>query len=168
MSIVIKTERLNLKKIEYKDLKNLVNCLNNWNVVKWLSNVPYPYTLKDAEKWLDKSTKEELALNIYLRNDLIGGITIDKRTSNKIPVLGYWLGEQYWGKGYASEACNSLISYFFSNHSGNILYASHMLNNEKSKKILLNLGFQKVSEGKVFSLSKNIEVEDVNYKLVNS
>ena len=37
-----------------------------------------------------------------------------------------------------------------------------------SKKILLNLGFQKMSEGKVFSLSKNIEVEDVNYKLVNS
>ena len=168
MSIVIKTERLNLKKIEYKDLKNLVNCLNNWNVVKWLSNVPYPYTLKDAEKWLDKSTKEELALNIYLRNDLIGGITIDKRTSNKIPVLGYWLGEQYWGKGYASEACNSLISYFFLSHSDNKLYASHIFQNEKSKKILLSLGFNKVSTGKVFSLSKKIEVEDINYELINS
>ena len=33
-----------------------------------------------AEKWLDKSTKEELALNIYLRNDVIGGIT---------PVTGF-------------------------------------------------------------------------------
>ena len=109
-----------------------------------------------------------MALNIFLKNNLIGGITIDKRTSVNTPVLGYWIGEDYWGKGYAIEACNSLISYFFSNHSGNIIYASHMLNNEKSKKILLNLGFQKVSEGKVFSLSKNTEVEDVNYKLVNS
>ena len=168
MSIAINTERLNLKKIEKKDLKVLVNHLNNWNVVKWLVNVPYPYTFNDAEKWLEKSSKEELALNIFLKNNLIGGITIDKRTSNNTPVLGYWIGEDYWGKGYAIEACNSLISYFFSNHSVNILYASHMLNNEKSKKILLNLGFQKVSEGKVFSLSKNIEVEDVNYKLVNS
>ena len=43
-----------------------------------------------------------------------------------------------------------------------------MLKNEKSKKILLNLGFQKVSEGKIFSLSKNTEVDDVNYELVNS
>ena len=43
-----------------------------------------------------------------------------------------------------------------------------MLKNEKSKKILLNLGFQNVSKGKVFSLSKNKEVEDVNYELVNS
>ena len=168
MSIIIKTERLNLKKIDKKDLNNLVNHLNNWNVVQWLVNVPYPYTLKDAEKWLDKSTKEELALNIYLRNDLIGGITIDKRTSNKIPVLGYWLGEKFWGKGYAIEACNCIISYFFSNHSENKLYASHMLQNKKSKKILLNLGFNEVSKGKVFSLSKKIEVEDINYELVKS
>ena len=168
MSIAINTERLNLKKIENKDLHVLVNQLNNWNVVKWLVNVPYPYTFNDAEKWLEKSSKEELALNIYLKSILIGGITIDKRTTNNSPVLGYWIGEEYWGNGYALEACNSLISYFFSNHSGNILYASHMLTNEKSKKILLNLGFQNVSKGKVFSLSKNKEVEDVNYELVNS
>ena len=43
-----------------------------------------------------------------------------------------------------------------------------MLKNEKSKKILLNLGFKKVSEGKVFSLSKNDEVDDVNYELIKS
>ena len=168
MSIIINSERLNLKKIEKKDLKNLINYLNNWNVVKWLINVPFPYTLKDAEKWFYKSTKEELALNIYLRNDLIGGITIDKRTDNNTHVLGYWIGEEYWGKGYAIEACNSLISYFFSNHSENKLYASHMLKNEKSKKILLNLGFEMVSKGKVFSLSKNTEVDDVYYELVHS
>ena len=168
MSIVIHSERLILKKIEKKDLKNLINYLNNWNVVKWLINVPYPYTLKDAEKWLYKSSKEELALNIYLRNDLIGGITIDKRTDNNTHVLGYWIGEEYWGKGYAIEACNSLISYFFSNHSENKLYASHMLKNEKSKKILLNLGFIKISTGKVFSLSKNKEIDNINYELVNS
>ena len=136
--------------------------------MKWLVNVPYPYTLIDAEKWLDKSSKEELTLNIFIKNNLIGGITIDQRTTNNTPVLGYWIAEEYWGKGYAIEACDSLISYFFTNHSGNKLYASHLYENEKSKKILLNLGFQKVSESKVFSLSKNTEIEDVNYELVNS
>ena len=168
MSIEIKTERLILKKIEKKNLKVLLNLLNNWNVVQWLVNVPYPYTFNDAEKWLDKSSKEELALNIFLKNNLIGGITIDKRADNNTHVLGYWIGEEYWRKGYAIEACKSLISYFFSNHSENKLYASHMLKNEKSKKILLNLGFEKVSESKIFSLSKNTEVDDVNYELVNS
>ena len=168
MSIIIKTERLNLKKIDKKDLNNLVTCLNNWNVVKWLVNVPYPYTFNDAEKWIVKSSKEELALNIYLKSSLIGGITIDKRTSNKNSVLGYWLCEEYWGNGYATEACHSLISYFFSNNSDDTLYASHMIKNKKSKKILLNLGFNEVSRGKVFQLSKKTEVEDINYELVKS
>ncbi len=43
-----------------------------------------------------------------------------------------------------------------------------MFQNEKSKKILLSLGFNKVSTDKVFSLSKNKEVEDINYELINS
>ena len=168
MSIIINTERLTLKKIEKKDLKILINHLNNWNVVKWLVNVPYPYTLTDAETWLDKSSKEELALNIYLKSILIGGITIDKRTTNNSPVLGYWIGEEYWGKGYALEACNFLIRYFFSNHSGNILYASHMLKNEKSKKIILSLGFKEIGLGSKYSLSRQEEIEDINYQLIKS
>ena len=168
MSIIIKTERLNLKKIDKKDLNNLVSCLNNWNVVKWLVNVPYPYTLNDAEKWFVKSSKEELALNIYFKSYLIGGVTIDKRTSNETFVLGYWLSEEYWGKGYATEACSSLISYFFSNNSDDKLYASHMAQNKKSKKILLKLGFNEVSKGKAYSISKKTEVVDINYELVKS
>ena len=168
MSIIIQTERLILKKIDKKDLNNLVNSLNNWNVVKWLVNVPYPYTLNDAENWLEKSSKEELALNIYFKSYLIGGVTIDKRTSNETFVLGYWLNEECWGKGYATEACNSLISYFFSNNSEDKLYASHMAQNIKSKKILLKLGFNEVSKGKVFSISKKKEIEDINYELVKS
>ena len=168
MSIIIKTDRLILKKIDKKDLNNLLHYLNNWNVVKWLVNVPYPYILNDAKKWLDKTYKEKLALNIYLNSNLIGGITIDKRTSNKTFVLGYWLGEEYWGRGYAIEACDTLISYFFSNYPNDKLYASHMLENKKSKKILLNLGFNEVRKGKAFSLSKKTEVENINYELVKS
>ena len=39
---------------------------------------------------------------------------------------------------------------------------------KNQKKILLSLDFNKVSTGKVFSLSKKIEVEDINYELINS
>ena len=38
----------------------------------------------------------------------------------------------------------------------------------KNQKNLLSLGFNKVSTGKVFSLSKKTEVEDINYELINS
>ena len=169
MSITIKTDRLVLKKIELKHIDQLIKNLNNMNISNWLINVPYPYTIIDANNWVNKSTKEELCLNIYHQNFLIGGITIDNRKeNNKSNVLGYWIGEEHWGNGYALEACKSLISYFFLNTSEKKIYASHMTENEKSKKILLTLGFNKISTGKVYSISRQVEVEDINYELIKS
>ena len=168
MPIQIQTERLNLKKIEQKDLNQLIKNLNNWNIVKWLVNVPYPYTINDAKNWMDKTIKEELTLNIYLNNSLIGGITIDSRSEDNKNVLGYWLVEDHWGKGYVSECSKSLISYFFSNYSEKKIIASHIIDNEKSKKILIGLGFKKINTSNVFSLSRNENVKDINYELIKS
>ena len=39
-----------------------------------LSNVPHPYTDKDADYWLGKIENEELNLNIFLYDVLIGGV----------------------------------------------------------------------------------------------
>ena len=168
MPIIIQTERLNLKKIEQKDLNQLIKNLNNWNIVKWLVNVPYPYTINDAKNWMDKTIKEELTLNIYLNNSLIGGITIDSRSEDNKNVLGYWLVEDHWGKGYVSECSKSLISYFFSNYSEKKIIASHIIDNEKSKKILIGLGFKKINTSNVFSISRNENVKDINYELIKS
>ena len=49
----IKTERLTIKKIKKTDKKQLVNLIGDFRVSKTLSNVPYPYTHKDAEYWLN-------------------------------------------------------------------------------------------------------------------
>ena len=168
MSIIINTERLILKKIEHKDINQLIKNLNNWNIVKWLINVPYPYTINDANNWVKKSLKDELCLNIYFKNILIGGITIDENKKKNKHILGYWIEQNHWGKGYATEACTSLISYFFLNSSAEKIYASHMVNNDNSKKILLKLGFNEIGKGRVFSLSLQTEIEDINYHLIKS
>ena len=168
MSTIIKTDRLILKKIELKDIDQLIKNLNNFNITKWLINVRYPYTINDAKNWIKKSTEEDLCLNIYHQKFLIGGITIDKRKEDKSHVLGYWIGEEYWGRGYALEACKAIISYFFLNSSKIKIYASHMAENEKSKKILLSLGFNKINDGRVYSISREMEVEDINYELIKS
>ena len=49
----IKTERLTIKKIKKTDKKQLVDLIGDFRVSKTLSNVPYPYTDKDAESWLN-------------------------------------------------------------------------------------------------------------------
>ncbi|MBL6674834.1 MAG: GNAT family N-acetyltransferase [Alphaproteobacteria bacterium] len=165
MNIELHTNNLIIKKPSEKHLNSLIKELNNWNISKWLIEVPYPYTVDDAKYWVKKTKQDEYSFNIYLKNKLIGGLSLANQRENSKWVLGYWIGEEYWGNGYAIEACENLISYFFSNTNNSIIYASHMKDNIKSKKIIINLGFKLVSSGKKFSISRNEMVEDLNYEL---
>ena len=168
MKIELHTDNLVIKKPSEKHLKSLIKELNNWNISKWLIEVPYPYSIDDAKYWIKKTKQDQYSLNIYLKNKLIGGVSLTNQRENSKWELGYWIGEEYWGNGYAIEACENLISYFFSNTNNSIIYASHMKDNIKSKKIIIKLGFKLVSSGKKFSISRNGMVEDLNYELRKS
>ena len=168
MKIELHTENLVIKKPSEKHLKSLIKELNNWNISKWLIEVPYPYSIDDAKYWVKKTKQDQYSLNIYLKNKLIGGVSLSNQRENSKWELGYWIGEEYWGNGYAIEACENLISYFFRNTNNSTIYASHMKDNIKSKKIIIKLGFKLVSSGKKFSISRNEMVEDLNYELRKS
>lgn len=168
MKIELHTDNLVIKKPSEKHLNFLIKELNNWNISKWLIEVPYPYSIDDAKYWVKKTKQDQYSLNIYLKNKLIGGVSLSNQRENSKWELGYWIGEEYWGNGYAIEACENLISYFFSNTNNSIIYASHMKDNIKSKKIIIKLGFKLVSSGKKFSISRNEMVEDLNYELRKS
>ena len=168
MNIELHTDNLVIKKPSEKHLNSLIKELNNWNISKWLIEVPYPYSIDDAKYWVKKTKQDQYSLNIYLKNKLIGGVSLSNQRENSKWELGYWIGEEYWGNGYAIEACENLISYFFSNTNNSIIYASHMKDNIKSKKIIIKLGFNLISSGKKFSISRNEMVEDLNYELRKS
>lgn len=168
MNIELHTDNLVIKKPSENHLNSLIKELNNWNISKWLIEVPYPYSIDDAKYWVKKTKQDQYSLNIYLKNKLIGGVSLSNQRENSKWELGYWIGEEYWGNGYAIEACENLISYFFSNTNNSIIYASHMKDNIKSKKIIIKLGFKLVSSGKKFSISRNEMVEDLNYELRKS
>ena len=168
MNLEINTSNLVIKKPNTRDIHALVNELNNWNISKWLVEVPFPYSINDANYWVKKTQEDEFSFNIYLKNKLIGGISITNKLENNKWELGYWIGEEYWGNKYALEACEGLIKYFFTNTSNNIIFASHMKANIKSNKIILSLGFKKIGIGKKYSISRKEEIEDINYQLIKS
>ena len=168
MKIELHTENLIIKKPTENDFNSLIKELNNWNISKWLVEVPFPYSINDANYWIKKTRDDEFSFNIYLKNKLIGGISITNKLENNKWELGYWIGEEYWGNKYAIEACEGLIKYFFTNTSNNIIFASHMKDNIKSSKIILSLGFKKIGIGKKYSVSRREEIEDINYQLIKS
>ena len=52
-------------------------------------------------------------------NQAIGSIGLLFQDDSNLPLndheaeIGYWLGEDFWGKGYATEAVQSVAAYAF-------------------------------------------------------
>ena len=59
----IKTERLTIKKIKKTDKNQLVDLMGDFRVSKTLNNVPYLYTDKYAEYWLNDVQKKFIKQN---------------------------------------------------------------------------------------------------------
>ncbi len=149
----IRTERLVLKKPRHKDKQSIVSQIGDWEVVKWLSEVPYPYTEDDADDWITSLSRQELTFNIYQSEFLIGGIRLTHDDDDYYD-LGYWLGRGHWGQGFATEACRGLLHYATEKLDIRKFKSSYMTGNEESARVLAKLGFRKTGEGEMYCLSR--------------
>tara|TARA_B100001167_G_C16589626_1_gene220803 strand:+ start:99 stop:593 length:495 start_codon:yes stop_codon:yes gene_type:complete len=157
--IEIKTDRLILKKPKSKqDILSIVSQIGDWEVVKWLAMVPYPYTYNDCESYLKESNNNELALNIFLDNQLIGGVGLHLHNDNYYE-LGYWLGKDYWGKGYATESSKYLLEYALGKLDSPKIKSGYFIDNLPSGNVLKKLGFKEVEIEKRYSDSMKKEMD---------
>ena len=157
--IEIKTDRLILKKPKSKqDILSIVSQIGDWEVVKWLAMVPYPYTYNDCESYLKESNNNELALNIFLVNQLIGGVGLHLHNDNYYE-LGYWLGKDYWGKGYATESSKYLLEYALGKLDSPKIKSGYFIDNIPSGNVLKKLGFKEIGIEKRYSDSMKKEMD---------
>lgn len=92
------------------DAESLAAQANNRNVWSNLrSRFPRPYTIANARSWISRiASGHERGLQFAIDIDgvAVGGIGIDVISYNapRLGELGYWLGEDFWGRGIASRA----------------------------------------------------------------
>lgn len=121
---------------------------NNPAVAKNLRDTfPYPYTLEDAVLFLELTAKGTLGnvYGIYCDDVFVGvGSFIPQKNEHRINAeIGYWIGEPYWGRGYATEAVRLLIAYAFREAELRRLYAYVYGYNIASMRVLEKVGFEK-------------------------
>ena len=142
----LKTERLIIKSPEIDDKVELTQLINDYAVVQWLSNMPFPYRLEDAEEFIERSQEKVLKQKIktymiFHNKKMIGGIELRDFNEHSCE-LGYWLGKKYWGKGFATEAVGRILELGFSELNLSNIYAAYKIGNEASKKVLEKSGFK--------------------------
>lgn len=156
------TDRLTLRTPQHTDREQLICALNNLNVSRWTQRVPYPYSAKDADTFLDfvlNKPADALILFITLSDNLVGCISVENGE------LGYWLAERHWGKGIASEAARAVLNHAFHDEGRTEIVASYFEGNLASRQVLTKLGFQEVSTGFAFSAARQAQVPLVNLVL---
>ena len=168
----IVTERLVLRLIEARDRQRLIKLANNFRVSKNLSTMPYPYTDAVADEWLGKQAElwasgKAAVLAITLDGELIGGTGIGVRDVDDWE-LGYWLGEPYWNRGYASEAATALRDYAFDGLKLDRIVAGHFADNHASGRILTKLGFRYTSEKQRHCMARGAEVKCLEMALARA
>src|SRR4051794_371535 len=117
MFLKLETERLTLQPFKKEDAFRISDLANDKELASILG-LPHPYELEYAEEWIaiqPEQIKEgvEYPLTILAKelNDIIGTITIRIDKNNNKGELGYWIGKDYWGNGFATEAVNKIIEF---------------------------------------------------------
>ena len=86
-----------------------------------------------------------IRFGVWLNEHLIGRVDLNPRTPEDV-VLGYWLGGEYTGHGYATAACRALIDYGRTTLGARTVWAGVTKGNTKSEAVLARLGFRFVSD----------------------
>jgi ribosomal-protein-alanine N-acetyltransferase len=78
---------------------------------------PHPYTLADARRWIQVANPALPITNfaIVVEDTAVGGIGLVLKDDvfRRSAEIGYWLGEEYWGRGIVSEAVRAVTDYAF-------------------------------------------------------
>lgn len=147
------TARLTLRGLTRSDAPALVAALNDYDVSKWLTVVPYPYTEADARAFLDHQaeTPALAALGIFAGGAFAGVVGVNDG-------LGYWLARAQHGKGYMTEAAWAVTAAHFASTDSPVLTAGYFAGNAASARVLDKLGFVADGEARVNSRAQGAEV----------
>ncbi len=128
------------------DIESLVKCANNFNIAKNMTDgFPFPYTIADAKKFIEYSLQDNPVhiFAIEVHKQAVGGIGIHPQTDiyRKNAELGYWLAEDYWGKGIVTKAIKEINEFAFKTYDINRVFARPFSSNVASQRVLEKAGF---------------------------
>jgi 8-oxo-dGTP diphosphatase len=130
--------------------------VNDWEVVRMLSRLPFPYPRDLMDEWIASTARQIEAGTAYAlaitgeelgREMLVGCISVRLDVGPGIGQLGYWIGRRFWGHGVASEAAARVASWALAHLPIERVRASVAMDNPASAAVLRRAGFRQTGTG---------------------
>ncbi|HRD27619.1 MAG TPA: GNAT family N-acetyltransferase [Caulobacter sp.] len=141
----IETRRLTLRAPRPADAPVLAALLDDFDIARMTSSMPFPYGLADAETYLAHCAAADprTDASFLIEHDdegPIGGLGFDPSPEGGIEV-GYWIGKPWWGRGFASEALVGAMTWAARDWRRRLVVAGHFRDNPASGRVLCRAGF---------------------------
>ncbi len=171
----IETQRLLLRLFNKTDAEKVTKMCNNYNVYKSTLSLPHPYPIECAISWIDSHEENfdtdksfAFAITDKVSGELYGCISISNNQTSKNGEIGYWIGEEYWGRGIATEAVQSIIKFAFDIKGYHRVYARHYASNPASGKVMIKAGMEYEGTQKEHIYKLDVYEDVVLYGVVKS
>ncbi|MDO8358533.1 MAG: GNAT family N-acetyltransferase [Devosia sp.] len=172
MDVELRTERLLLRQPRRGDAPRIARFLNNFAVAGKLSTVPYPYAESDADWWLDRwsadKPTDETGFMLELPGEGIIGNCGFHLNIHKQTVLGYWLAEPFWNRGFMTEAATAVLDWYFAATAAEHVQSGLFHFNKASLAVQKKLGFTETGEGTLHCLARHEDLRHIDTELTRT
>jgi RimJ/RimL family protein N-acetyltransferase len=140
---ILETERLVLRRPTLADVKAITHLANDRRIAENTRRLPHPYSQDHAMEFVRALANGDRETVFLIENNHtpVGMVGVDWREP-ETPELGYWLGVDYWGQGFGTEAARAVIDFTFEEFDTEQLVSGTRVANPASRNILEKCGFQ--------------------------
>ncbi len=152
----LRTERLALRPPRLEDADAIHRLVNDWEVVRMLSRLPFPYPRALTDEWIASTVAQMAdgsAYHLAITGEengvelVIGCVGLRLDEAPRVADLGYWVGRRFWGHGVATEAVARVARWALANLPVDIVRARVAVDNPASAAVLRRLGFRQTATG---------------------
>ena len=144
----LRTERLILRPLTLADAKRVQLLAGAREIACTTLNIPYPYEDGMAEKWIathqdrfEQNKGLDLAVVLSEKHLLIGCVGFGSISMEHARAeIGYWIGHEWWNKGYCTEAAREIVRFGFEQLGLHRIVGHHLSRNPASGRVMRRIG----------------------------
>ena len=163
MTALMHSRRLTFRALQPADAVRIADLAGAWEVASMTGRIPYPYSAEEAQHWVSGLAAGEIVFGIERSGELIGLCGYTANTDGSAEI-GYWIGQPYWGNGYATEAAQRIMDYGFTKGGVRRFVCSHFVENPGSQRVIAKLGFRLLGHCSGWCAARGMEMPALMYE----
>lgn len=145
----LRTARLVLRPFKMEDASTVQRLAGAREIADTTLSIPHPYADGVAEAWISRHQERfdsgrglPLAITLGSTGELVGAMGLAISPQHLRAGLGYWIGREYWNRGYCTEAARELVQFGFEQLGLQRITGEHLRRNPASGRVMRKIGMR--------------------------